>query len=70
VGRSGEGGWKRGSVLGSKMGGARLHLGDRVAELLGVGDVVAPDADDLRARLEELLRRRSRHGRQRLVDRR
>ena len=40
------------------------HLGDRVAELLGVGDVVAPNADDLRDRREEPLRRRSRHGRQ------
>jgi hypothetical protein len=29
-----------------------------------VGDVVAPDADDLRARREEPLRRRRRHGRQ------
>jgi hypothetical protein len=36
MGRSGEGGWKRGSVLGSKMGGARLHLRDRVVELLVV----------------------------------
>jgi hypothetical protein len=36
MGRSGEGGWKCGSVLGSKMGGVRLYLGDRVAELLVV----------------------------------
>jgi len=41
------------------------HLGDRVVELLGVGDVVAPNPDDLRARHEQTLRRRSRsHGRQ------
>jgi len=41
------------------------HLGDRVVELLGVGDVVAPNPDDLRARREEPLRRRSgSHGRQ------
>ena len=40
------------------------HLGDRVAELLGVGYVVAPNADDFRTRREEPLRRRSRHGRQ------
>jgi len=41
-------------------------LGDWVAEFLGVGHVVAADADDLRARRKELLRRRSRsrHGRQ------
>jgi len=48
------------------MEGARPHLGDRVAELLGVGDVVAPNADNLRARREELCAAagRSRHGRQ------
>lgn len=46
--------------------GRGADLGDWVAEFLGVGDVVATDADDLRARGEEPLRRRSRHGRQSL----
>ena len=57
--------WKHGSVLGSD-GRGRADLGDWVAEFLGVGHVVAADADDLRARRKELLRRRSRsrHGRQ------
>jgi hypothetical protein len=36
------------------------QLGDWVAELLDVGYVVAPNADDFRARREEPLRRRSR----------
>lgn len=61
-----EGSWRRGGVLGSRTGSARSrrpHLGDRIAELLGVGYVVAPNADDFRARREEPLRRRSRHGR-------
>ena len=38
-----------GSVSGSD-GRGRADLGNWVAEFLGVGDVVAPDADDLRAR--------------------
>lgn len=51
-------------VLGSERRGSDqrgVDLGDRVAELLGVGDVVAPNPDDLRARREEPLHRR--HGR-------
>lgn len=50
-------------VLWDRMGRG-ADLGDWVAEFLSVGDEIAPDADDLRARSEELLRRRSRHGRQ------
>lgn len=52
--------------MGSRTGSARSrrpHLGDRIAELLGVGYVVAPNTDDFRGRREEPLRRRSRHGR-------
>jgi hypothetical protein len=43
------------------MGVARTCLGDWVAEFLGVGGVVAPDADDLRARREEPRRHRRHH---------
>jgi hypothetical protein len=42
----------------------RMDLEDRVAGIFGAGDVVSPCPDDLRARREEPLRRRCRHGRE------